>query len=102
VARTRTRAMTAALLARAPVTEAEPHGLQPPALDRLAEIRAPTLAITGAEDNTMLHDIAALLTAGIPGAKSVVIPDAGHHPNLGRPRLFNLIVTTFLGEIERS
>jgi 3-oxoadipate enol-lactonase len=102
VARTRTRAMTAALLARAPVTEAEPHGLQPPALDRLAELRAPTLAITGAEDNSMLHDIAALLTAGIPGAKSVVIPDAGHHPNLEHPELFNQIVTTFLGEIERS
>jgi 3-oxoadipate enol-lactonase len=100
VARERMRAMSAALFPRPPVPEAVPHGLQPPALDWLGEIRAPTLAITGAEDNAMLHDIAAIFAARIPGAKSVVIPDAGHHPNLEHPELFNETVAKFLAEIE--
>ena len=99
MARERTRLMTAALLARPAVPEAVPQGLQPPALERLSEIRAPTLAIVGANDDAMLHDIAAVFVARIPGAQSVVIPDAGHHPNLEHPELFNQIVRTFLAGI---
>jgi 3-oxoadipate enol-lactonase len=98
IARERTRVMSAALFARPPVPEAEPHSLTPPALERLSEITAPTLAITGADDNPMLHDIAAIFAARIPGAKSVLIPDAGHHPNLEHPELFNQIVTMFLND----
>jgi 3-oxoadipate enol-lactonase len=98
--RARTRVMTAALFARPPVPEAMPHGLTPPAIERLGEIHEPTLAIVGGEDDPMLHDIATIFAARIPGAKSVVIPDAGHHPNLEHPELFNQIVAQFLSEIE--
>ncbi len=100
IARERTRVMTAAFLARPSVPEAVPQGLTPPAIERLGEIRAPTLAIVGGEDNEMLHDIAAIFVARIPGARSVVIPDAGHHPNLEHPELFNQIVGKFLGDIQ--
>ena len=102
VARERTRALSATQFARPPVPDAVPQGLQPPAIERLGEIHAPTLDITGAEDDPMLHDIAAIFAARIPGAKSVVIPDAGHHPNLEHPELFNQIVATFLSEVGRS
>jgi 3-oxoadipate enol-lactonase len=102
VARERTRVMSAALFARPDVPEALPQGLQPPAIERLGEIHAPTLAIVGSEDNPMLHDIAGLFVARIHGAKSVVVPDAGHHPNLEQPKMFSQIVNDFLKEIKRS
>ena len=100
VARERTRIMSAPLFARPQVSEAVPHGHTPPARERLGEIHVPTLAIVGSEDNAMMHDIAALFVDHIPGSKSVVIPDAGHHPNLEHPELFNEIVANFLKEIE--
>jgi pimeloyl-ACP methyl ester carboxylesterase len=99
--RERTRAMIAALLARPAVPEAVAQGFQPPALERLGEIKAPTLAIVGAEDDPMLHDIAAVFAARIAGARSMVIPDAGHHPNLEHPQRFNEIVATFLSSIKQ-
>jgi 3-oxoadipate enol-lactonase len=99
VARERTRALSGAQFARPLIPDAVPQDLQPPAIERLGEIHAPTLDITGAEDDPMLHDIAAIFAARIPGAKSVVIPDAGHHPNLEHPELFNQIVSTFLSEV---
>jgi len=95
-ARERTRVMSAALFDRPPVPEAVPQELQPPAIDRLGEIHAPTLAIVGGEDDPLLHTIAGIFVARIPGAKSVVIPDAGHHPNLEHPEAFNQIVREFL------
>lgn len=98
-AREKTRAMSAPLFARSIPPEAVPQGLTPPAIERLGEIHAPTLLITGAEDAAMIHDIAAILVAQIPGARAVVIPDAGHHPNLEHPQQFNEIVAEFLSEV---
>jgi 3-oxoadipate enol-lactonase len=95
-AREHTRRMTAGMFARPLDGQRLATGLTPPAIERLGEIHAPTLVITGAEDNPIIHDIAALLLARIPGAKSVTIPDAGHHPNLEHPALFNQIVEQFL------
>ena len=100
--RAKTRLMTAPLFARRPPPEAVPQGLTPPSIERLGEIHAPTLVITGAADAPMIHDIASILVAGIPGAKVVVIPDAGHHPNMEHPEMFNEIVAKFLGEIDHS
>jgi len=102
VARERTRVMSAPLFARPEVPAAVPQGLTPPAIKRLGEIQAPTLVIVGSEDNIVIQTIAALLLNYIPKARSVVIPDAGHHPNLEHLELFNEIVAKFLGEIERG
>jgi pimeloyl-ACP methyl ester carboxylesterase len=100
VARERTRVMSAPLFARPEVPEAVPQGLTPPAIKRLGEIRGPTLVIVGSEDNPVIQTIAALLLNNIPKARSVVIPDAGHHPNLEHPELFNAIVAKFLSDID--
>ena len=100
VARERTRAMTARLFARPPVPEAIPQLLEPPAHSRLSTITAPTLVMIGAEDQAPLHEIADLVTAQITGAQKVIIPDAGHHPNVEQPALFHQIVQEFLSKIE--
>jgi pimeloyl-ACP methyl ester carboxylesterase len=98
-ARERTREMTAELFSRPPVAGALEETFAPDALARLREIRAPTLAIVGADDDQMLHDIADLIAAEAPNARRVVIPDAGHHPNIEHPEDFNRIVRSFLSSI---
>jgi 3-oxoadipate enol-lactonase len=70
--------------------------LEPPASQRLAEIRVPTLVVTGDEDVPDIHAIAEKLTREIPGAERATISDAAHLPNLERPEEFDRIVLGFL------
>jgi 3-oxoadipate enol-lactonase len=70
--------------------------LEPPASQRLAEIRVPTLVLTGDEDVSDIHVIAEKLTREIPGAERATIADAAHLPNLERPEEFDRIVLGFL------
>jgi 3-oxoadipate enol-lactonase len=72
--------------------------LDPPASQRLGEIRVPTLIVTGDEDVQDIHDIADKLIAEIPAAQRATIADAAHLPNLERPEEFNRIVLDFLAE----
>lgn len=72
--------------------------LEPPASQRLTEVRAPTLVVTGDEDVSDIHAIAEKLTREIPGAERATIPEAGHLPNLERPEEFDRIVLGFLRE----
>lgn len=51
---------------------------------RLGEIRCPTTVIVGAADSKFLRGADAL-AAGIPGARRVTLPDAGHHPHMENP-----------------
>lgn len=53
-------------------------------LDRLAEIRCPTLVLVGEQDVVFLA-LAEELERGIPGAHRVVIPDAAHSPQHENP-----------------
>ena len=70
--------------------------LEPPASERLAEVKVPTLVLTGDEDVTDIHRIADRLAAGVPGAERATIADAAHLPNLERPEEFDRIVLDFL------
>lgn len=70
--------------------------LEPPASQRLAEIRVPTLVLTGDEDVPDIHLIAEKLSNEIPGAERATISDAAHLPNLERPEEFDRIVLGFL------
>ncbi|MFL5919609.1 MAG: alpha/beta fold hydrolase [Gaiellaceae bacterium] len=72
--------------------------LDPPASTRLAEVRVPTLVVTGDEDVHDIHEIADRLAAEIPGAERATIAGAGHLPSLERPDEFNRIVLAFLRE----
>jgi pimeloyl-ACP methyl ester carboxylesterase len=76
--------------------------MNPPASARLGEIHAPTLIIVGELDTPDFHGVAATLAREIPGTRSVVVPGAGHLPNLEVPDLFNTIVLGFLRDTSDS
>jgi pimeloyl-ACP methyl ester carboxylesterase len=81
---------------------AEEEMLVPDVALRLAEIHCPTLVAVGAEDVADLHDLAARLRDGIPGAAGASIPGAAHLPQLERPAELNEAMLGFLGELGRS
>jgi 3-oxoadipate enol-lactonase len=70
--------------------------LDPPASDRLGEVRVPTLVVVGADDIGDMHDIADQLERGIPGARKVVVADAAHALPLERPDELNRLLLEFL------
>lgn len=70
--------------------------LEPPALQRLDAIRAPTLTLLGEREVPDCHRIAALVNQAVPGAEHVVLPGLGHMANLEDPELFNATMLDFL------
>ena len=68
----------------------------PPAIKRLAEIRAPTLVIVGERDVPDIQQIVKLLAAGVRGARTEVVPGAAHMPNMEDPALVNRLLGEFL------
>jgi pimeloyl-ACP methyl ester carboxylesterase len=77
-----------------PVGERVPN---PPAIERLGEIRAPTLLIVGERDVPDIQTIVKLLAAGIRGARTEVVPAAGHLPSMEDPERVNQLLAGFLG-----
>jgi len=65
---------------------------------RLQQIKVPTLVITGAGDNTVTPARQELLAQGIPSARQVVIPQAGHAVSVDQPEQFNRVLLDFLVE----
>ncbi|MGH3742833.1 MAG: alpha/beta fold hydrolase, partial [Micromonosporaceae bacterium] len=59
--------------------------LDPPPLDRLTEVRAPTLVVVGALDLDTVQDAARRVVDGIAGARRVDWPDVAHLPSMERP-----------------
>ena len=76
------------------------RALRPPAVERLAELQAPTLVIVGERDVPDIRRMAELLAKGIPGASQIVMPGAGHLPNVEVPKEFNRIVAGFLDRLD--
>lgn len=62
--------------------------LEPPALERLSEIAAPTLVVVGGHDLEATDDAAARVIAGITGARRIDWPDVAHLPSLEKPQAF--------------
>jgi 3-oxoadipate enol-lactonase len=76
---------------------AAPHkDIDPPAVERLHEITAPTLVVVGDEDAPPIFDAVELLMEKVPHARKAVIHDAAHLPNLEHPDEFNRLVLDFL------
>jgi pimeloyl-ACP methyl ester carboxylesterase len=63
--------------------------------DLLGSIEVPTLLIWGEADARSPLHVAEQLRDGIPGARLVVIPGAGHVSNMERPARFNEAVRDF-------
>jgi pimeloyl-ACP methyl ester carboxylesterase len=69
------------------------------ATDRLAEIAAPTLVLTGDADRLIAPANSDVLARTIPGSKLVTIPGGSHAFNVEMPDLFNRAVLDFLASV---
>lgn len=79
------------------VAEAE---LDPPALDRLGEVEAPTLVLTGTLDVDAIDVAATAVLTGVTGARQVVWPDTAHLPSMERPDAFATLLLDWVAEAE--
>jgi len=66
-------------------------------ISSLPEVKVPALVLVGANDTPFLN-ASSYMTAKIPGAKQVIIPNAGHAANIDQPEAFNAAVLGFLAE----
>ena len=64
-------------------------------LPRLAEIDLPTLVVSGEGDSTVRPARQSQLARGIPGARQVIIPAAGHAVPVDQPEAFNRELLSF-------
>ncbi len=102
-ARRRVEAMTSRLFrrkvsywTRAALDQRTP---QPSALERLDEIEVPVLLLVGSEDQPEVHELSEQLASGLPLAKKVIVPDAGHHANLEAPQFVLSEISGWLGKV---
>ena len=68
------------------------------AVERLAEIAVPTLAIWGDRDDRNVRAGAARLAADVPGARSLVLPGVDHFVPMRAPEIFTREALAFLTE----
>jgi pimeloyl-ACP methyl ester carboxylesterase len=71
-------------------------------IDRLGEIKIPTLVILGEHESIALHCAANALVFGIPNSEKALVSGAGHMANMDEPLIFNKIVLSFLEKVDRS
>jgi len=71
--------------------------LDPPALERLAEVTVPTIVVQGGHDLDAIVKAADAVTTGIPGAERVDWPDVAHLPSLERPDDVAALVEEWIG-----
>ena len=69
-------------------------------MNSLAQVAVPSLIVVGADDTPFLA-ASDYMAAKIPGAKKVVIPDAGHASNIDQPAAFNRAIGDFLDALGR-
>lgn len=68
-------------------------------LSLLSSTRCPTLVLVGEQDQATPVADARLMADAIPEAQLVIIPNAGHLPNLEQPDRFNEILRRFVGSL---
>lgn len=71
------------------------------AADRLGQIRVPTLVIFGEDEIPRIKQGSEALAAGIPGAKRVEIPKAGHMVTLEQTQAVADAIEAFLAQVPR-
>ena len=78
--------------------EVDDAELDPPALERLAEVTAPALVLVGGHDLGTSRDAAERLCRGLPDVRRVDWPDAAHLPSLEHPDRFTRLLLDWLDE----
>jgi pimeloyl-ACP methyl ester carboxylesterase len=71
--------------------------IDPPAVQRLAEIRVPTLIVLGAQDLEDVNETWKRYGPQLRASRTVVIEGADHVVNMRQPEQFNRVVLAFLG-----
>jgi 3-oxoadipate enol-lactonase len=77
----------------------DPHGPAPVLMDALEQIEVPTTVIVGELDVDCFLAMAEILATRIPGARKVVVPDAGHMVNMEAPAVVNAVVRDVLDNV---
>jgi pimeloyl-ACP methyl ester carboxylesterase len=72
-----------------------------PLLDELGAIEVPTLIICGENDDPFVEP-SHRMHERIPDSELVIIPDAGHTPQIEKPVEFNRILTDFLSRVHQG
>jgi pimeloyl-ACP methyl ester carboxylesterase len=72
------------------------RGAEPPAAQRLHELRLPVLAIVGERDTPDLLAVSELVCREAPGARKVVVPGVGHMANMEAPAQVTDALLAFL------
>jgi len=78
--------------------DVEEHELDPPAPDRLGEIKTPTLVLLGGLDLDAIKQAARNAVAGIAEARLVEWPDTAHLPSMERPDDFVALSRDWLAD----
>lgn len=68
-------------------------------IDSLSKIGVPTLVLVGEKDRSYLA-ASKYMAEKIPGAKQIIIPNAGHAVNSHQPERFNEALESFLKQVE--
>src|SRR3990172_1288253 len=89
---------------RAPLLEiAREQGMVagPPIIDKLEAIEVPTLVICGENDDPFIGPCRRIHER-IPGSEFVIIPGAGHTPQIEKPADFNHALSGFLSRVHEG
>jgi pimeloyl-ACP methyl ester carboxylesterase len=78
-----------------PVAERLP---QPPAIERLGSVRAPTLIIVGERDVPDIQAVVKIIGENMPGARTERVAGAAHLPNMEDPERVNRLLGEFLAQ----
>ncbi len=81
--------------------DGRPIRLQPPAAQRLAELRCPVLALAGALDMSDVAQTATHLETHAPNARAVLIPDVAHLIGMEVPEKLAALIAGFVGPLGR-
>jgi pimeloyl-ACP methyl ester carboxylesterase len=70
--------------------------------DRLADVRQPTLLVSGDDDKIVDTAVAAEAAGRLPQGHYLSIPQCGHAPQMEKPWLINRLVVHFLSSARPS
>nr|WP_269810522.1 alpha/beta fold hydrolase [Kineosporia rhizophila] len=76
-----------------------PEMTDPTLAGRLARVTAPTLVLWGEADQIANPNYGRVFAAAIPGARFALITEAGHLPQIERPRELIESIWSFLEEV---
>ena len=82
-------------------TQGKPIRLDPPANERLAQLRCPVLAVAGELDVSGVVVTARHLEANAPNARALIWPDVAHMIGMEQPQRLADAIVDFLAPLER-